>query len=329
MSAFAGPLDDDEPSNRVEELTEVASNLTEASNTSKVDQGRLDRNDVLEQALVDKMNENVLLLQQIMEKEALLKEATATIESVQKLVDKHDQDVLDGKAVPLALPAGGGGIKAIRAVHTGPPLPLPDGDIPAKITATTAHDVKSMTTSSDVAVGRDEEVRNPERIGTKLAPFNPTNDDACKIALELLDISSDSPSSSMLYDLGCGDARLLTAACLICPHINCIGIEYDSEVYQRALTHVSACDTNNIELNISNRITLLHDNVLNISLLPATHIFIYLVPEGMKALREQLCDALRRGVRIVTYIFSLPDVVPTQVILYKGSTKLYLYTNPP
>ena len=45
----------------------------------------------------------------------------------------------------------------------------------------------------------------------------------------------------------------------------------------------------------------MHDNVLNIDLSPATAIFVYLVPEGMRAMRPVLLEALQRGVRIVTY----------------------------
>ncbi len=42
-------------------------------------------------------------------------------------------------------------------------------------------------------------------IGQKLAPYNPTNLEAVHIALNLLQITS----SDILYDLGCGDGRLL------------------------------------------------------------------------------------------------------------------------
>lgn len=49
------------------------------------------------------------------------------------------------------------------------------------------------------------------------------------------------------------------------------------------------------------QVRILHDNVLNIDFSEATCIFIYLVPEGMKLLQPLLVDALRRGVRIVTY----------------------------
>lgn len=44
-----------------------------------------------------------------------------------------------------------------------------------------------------------------ENIGRKLAPYNPTSIEAIYIALNLLELKDD----DVLYDLGCGDARLL------------------------------------------------------------------------------------------------------------------------
>jgi hypothetical protein len=38
-----------------------------------------------------------------------------------------------------------------------------------------------------------------------------------------------------------------------------------------------------------------------------------LVPEGMRALKPRLLKLLQRGVRIVTYVFSIPDVAPKKV----------------
>lgn len=88
--------------------------------------------------------------------------------------------------------------------------------------------------------------------------------------------------------------------------------------------------------------------MLNISFEDATTIFIYLVPEGMKALAPLLSAALAKNVRIVTYgktfntfnlyyfdiifiisssfsVFSIPGLVPTKVEIYKNITKIYLY----
>lgn len=47
-------------------------------------------------------------------------------------------------------------------------------------------------------------------IGDKLAPYNPTNTDACKIAIQMLQIGA----GDVVYDLGCGDARFLVEVLL-------------------------------------------------------------------------------------------------------------------
>lgn len=208
--------------------------------------------------------------------------------------------------------------------------------------------------------GFDTSQTDSDKIGEKLAPFNPTSDEACRIALvDLLQIKE----GDILYDLGCGDARLLVYACQLFATsttttnstsgaadsnvtekaaseeavdtasattitttataaypIRCVGVEYDLVYVNKAL---KLLHDNSIS---KEQVSILHDNVLNIDFLEANAIFIYLVPAGMRALRERLIEALRRGVRIVTYVFSIPDLTPIDVKIYKGITKIYLYT---
>jgi hypothetical protein len=90
------------------------------------------------------------------------------------------------------------------------------------------------------------------------------------------------------------------------------------------------------------QIHIIHDNVLDVDITPATVIFVYLVPEGLKKMRDALINAIQRGVRIVSYgkitilyflcylsnilsVFSIPTLKPGEVVLYKSSTNLYLY----
>lgn len=200
-----------------------------------------------------------------------------------------------------------------------------------------------------------------DKIGEKLAPFNPTSDEACRIALvDLLQIKE----GDILYDLGCGDARLLVYACKLfntttskgeegavldniavekeevsgnkvdtaivattitstpaaAYPIRCVGVEYDLVYVNKARKLLSD------NLIGEEQVSILHDNVLNIDFSEANAIFVYLVPDGMRALRQQLIMALERDVRIVTYVFSIPDLTPTDVKIYKGITKIYLYT---
>merc|ERR1712098_338955 len=49
-----------------------------------------------------------------------------------------------------------------------------------------------------------------------------------------------------------------------------------------------------------------------VDLMPATKIFVYLVPAGLQRMAPALDKALRRGVPIASYTFSLPGWEPVQ-----------------
>ena len=59
-------------------------------------------------------------------------------------------------------------------------------------------------------------VTEDENVGPKLAPFNPTSTEAIQIALDLLELKDD----DVLYDLGCGDGRLLIEVIMNLYHSN-------------------------------------------------------------------------------------------------------------
>ena len=59
-----------------------------------------------------------------------------------------------------------------------------------------------------------------------IAPFNPTCDQAIETALTLLHLSENS-ESEVLFDLGCGDARMLLYSAEQTPLLKCVGIDLD------------------------------------------------------------------------------------------------------
>jgi hypothetical protein len=68
-------------------------------------------------------------------------------------------------------------------------------------TVRTINYIKMSSTGGDV---NDKAVQH-QTVGPKLAPYNPTNMDAVTLALQMLQLSPH----DVLYDLGCGDGRLL------------------------------------------------------------------------------------------------------------------------
>ena len=193
----------------------------------------------------------------------------------------------------------------------------------------------------------------PQCIGEKLAPFNPTHVEAVETALDLLQLTQ----WDKVYDLGCGDARFLIQAHHRCAGVRGLGVEYDAAVFARARANIDS-------LGQPHNIALVHGNALDIDFSDATALFVYLVPEGlpsqlvrssptlahslppnhyhyhyhfsgrlsahvpqagMKKLAERLRAAVERGARVVTYVFSVPGLRPSETVLFKGATKIYLY----
>ncbi|CAI5721960.1 unnamed protein product [Hyaloperonospora brassicae] len=154
----------------------------------------------------------------------------------------------------------------------------------------------------------------PPPTDAKLAPFTPSGEQVLVHALDLLALSP----TDVLFDLGCGDARMLVHAAEQ-TGARGVGVEYNAELVKRALAHVEA-------RGVKDLVDIRHGDALEVDLTTATAMFLYLVPRGIQMLLPKLEEARRLDVRFVTYMFSIPGWIPTDERVYKG-TKVYLY-NP-
>eukprot|EP00931_Biecheleriopsis_adriatica_P023056 TRINITY_DN14655_c0_g1_i2.p1 TRINITY_DN14655_c0_g1~~TRINITY_DN14655_c0_g1_i2.p1 ORF type:complete len:382 (-),score=67.14 TRINITY_DN14655_c0_g1_i2:208-1353(-) len=132
-----------------------------------------------------------------------------------------------------------------------------------------------------------------------LAPFNPTP--VCAIA-QALDALQVGPGDT-LYDLGCGDGRLLLAAAR--RGAVAVGVEYDQVLAEKARVSIS-------EACMSESASVICGDACATDLSPATKIFVYLVPDGLRRMQAALAAALRSGTQIASYTFSLPGWEPSQ-----------------
>lgn len=72
----------------------------------------------------------------------------------------------------------------------------------------------------------------------KLAPFNPTSGEAISVALRLL----QPHAGDVIYDVGCGDGRFMTALAANSDGVRCVGVEYDPLHAGRAAQRLNAAD---------------------------------------------------------------------------------------
>jgi hypothetical protein len=92
-----------------------------------------------------------------------------------------------------------------------------------------------------------DDVEKKEEI-TKLAPFNPSSDRIQEIVLRMLSLTEQ----DVLFDLGCGDGRLLITAATTIPGLRCVGIEMDSVFTQRAWASLQSLS----EANVRDRVDI-------------------------------------------------------------------------
>lgn len=175
-----------------------------------------------------------------------------------------------------------------------------------------------------------------ELIGEKLAPFNPSSTEVIDLALEYLELDN---CQDTLIDIGCGDGRFLLTAAKRSRNksidvqdtanndrlLPCIGVEYDEKYVLRFKESIQ--QGKDEFLNLENQVTVIHGNALEVDLesLHVNKVFVYLVPSGLKLMENKLRGVLDRGGRVVSYMFSIPNMTPLREGNHKG-TKVRLYT---
>lgn len=149
--------------------------------------------------------------------------------------------------------------------------------------------------------------------------YIPTPDDAVEAMLELADVGPD----DTLYDLGCGDGRLLIRAAQRWGTRG-VGIDVDP---QRIVQAQAAAQ----QAGVADLVTLQQGNLYDSDVRAATVVALYLLPHLNVRLRPQLLRQLRSGARIVSHQFDMGDWAPDQIVKLLSSEEestLYLWRIP-
>lgn len=137
-------------------------------------------------------------------------------------------------------------------------------------------------------------------------------------ALELKD-------GSIVYDLGCGDGRVLFNLYKKYPNVKYIGIE--NNPFPLFLARINNWWHKKI---YKSNIEIINADFFDVNLSKATHIFTYLYPNIMDDLISKLDTELSRGTRMVSVSFHFTSKREVKEIdlkrsKYKLSRKIYVY----
>jgi SAM-dependent methyltransferase len=120
----------------------------------------------------------------------------------------------------------------------------------------------------------------------------------------------------VLYDLGCGDGRIVIAAAKRFG-VRGVGIDIDPARIEEANANAKAA-------GVTKLVEFREQNLFDVDLSEATVVTLYLLPEVNRKLRPKLLRELHPGTRVVSHAFDMDDWMPDQELEVAGST-LYLW----
>lgn len=134
----------------------------------------------------------------------------------------------------------------------------------------------------------------------------------------MLDIAQVQPGD-VVYDLGCGDGRIVIQAAERGAHA--VGVDIDPQRIREARENARAA-------GVEDRVELRQGDLFETDVSPATVVMLYLWPEVNLRLRPKLLAQLRPGARVVSHVHDMGDWKPTKTYRAAGAT-VHLWIIPP
>jgi SAM-dependent methyltransferase len=153
-----------------------------------------------------------------------------------------------------------------------------------------------------------------------LAPYVPS---PLNIVREMLRLAG-AGSGDIVYDLGCGDGRVLFTAVDEFNVTQAVGYDLDQEMVEALKKRIR-------DTGMLSRIVAIQANFMEVDLSPATIVTLYLTTSGNAKLRPKLEAELKSSSRVVSHDFPIHGWVTDQIDgipHVMGSHKIFLYRIP-
>jgi len=134
-----------------------------------------------------------------------------------------------------------------------------------------------------------------------VAPFVQT---PIEVARKMLELSELKPSEN-LYDLGCGDGRLIILAAKDVG-ANSTGVDLREDLLERAKIEI-------LRLGLQEKVKVIQGNFFEVDISPANVVTLYLTSSANERLRPKLEKELKVGCRVVSHDFKVPGWKPSLV----------------
>jgi SAM-dependent methyltransferase len=146
-------------------------------------------------------------------------------------------------------------------------------------------------------------------------PFVRTHDRLVDLMLGVAGVTA----KDQLYDLGCGDGRIVIAAAT--KHgARGVGVDIDPK-------RVAESRENARRAGVTDRVSFMEKDLFETDVAGATVVTLYLLPEVNLKLRPKLLAELRPGARVASHQYDMGEWRPDRTVELGGST-VYLWVIP-
>ena len=130
---------------------------------------------------------------------------------------------------------------------------------------------------------------------------------------------ADVKKTDVVYDLGCGDGRIVIAAA---KNYGARGVGIDIDPVR-----IAEAKANAKKAGVENLVRFDEDDLFNADIHDATVVTLYLGPKVNMKLRPKLLKELKPGTRIVSHSFDMGDWKPEKEVNVDGE-RIYFWTVP-
>ena len=152
-----------------------------------------------------------------------------------------------------------------------------------------------------------------------LAPFVPSPQN---VVDKMLSVAHIRPGETV-YDLGCGDGRVLVAAAQQYK-AKAVGVEISEPRVREANERIKRAGVQNLA-------SVVHADLMDVDLAPANVVILYLLRDSNDVVRPKLEKSLKPGTRVISHDYEIRGWKPTSVERSEANKRehaIYLYTVP-
>jgi SAM-dependent methyltransferase len=147
-------------------------------------------------------------------------------------------------------------------------------------------------------------------------PYVPTSPQVVQAMLKMANVGKN----DVVYDLGCGDGRIVVSAVKDFGAKSGVGVDIDPERIREAKHNAR-------KAGITHKVSFFEGDLFKTDLREATVVTLYLLPAVNLRLLPKLLDELKPGTRVVSHDFDMGEWKPEKTETVGGAT-IYYWTIP-